>query len=64
VLQWSDLGAALAIVCVIEGMMPFLNPAGMRRLLGRFAAMTDRELRVGGFLVMLTGIVILYVVRS
>ena len=63
-LQWSDLGAALAIVCVIEGMMPFLNPAGMRRLLGRIAAMTDRELRVGGFLVMLTGIVILYVVRS
>jgi len=63
-LQWSDLGAALAIVCVIEGMMPFVNPAGMRRLLGRIAAMTDRELRFGGFLTMLTGVVILYMVRS
>lgn len=64
VLQWSDLGAALAIVFVIEGMMPFANPAGMRRLLEKIAAMNDRELRIGGFLTMLTGIVILYMVRS
>ena len=27
--------AALAIVCIIEGIMPFLNPSGMKRLLSQ-----------------------------
>jgi hypothetical protein len=62
--NWSELGAALAIVCVIEGMMPFINPAGMRSLLTRIASMTDRELRIGGFCSMLVGVLILFAVRS
>lgn len=63
-LNWSDLGAALAIVCVIEGMMPFINPAGMRALLSKIAAMNDRELRIGGLGSMLVGVLILFAVRS
>jgi hypothetical protein len=63
-LDWADLGAALAIVCIIEGMMPFINPGGMRRLLAHLAALQDRELRIGGLFTMLAGVVILYVVRS
>jgi hypothetical protein len=62
--NWVDLGAALAIVFVIEGMMPFINPAAMRSLLARIAAMTDRELRIGGFFSMLAGVLILFAVRS
>jgi uncharacterized protein len=62
--NWSELGAALAIVCVIEGMMPFVNPSGMRSLLTRIASMTDRELRIGGFFSMLAGVLILFAVRS
>jgi hypothetical protein len=62
--NWVDLGAALAIVFVIEGMMPFINPAAMRSLLTRIAAMTDRELRIGGFFSMLAGVLILFTVRS
>jgi uncharacterized protein len=63
-MDWQDLFSALAIVCVIEGMMPFVNPAGMRRLLARLCDMSDRELRIGGFLSMLVGLVILYMVRT
>lgn len=62
--DWSDLLAALAIVCVIEGVMPFINPSGMKRLLGRIASMEERELRIVGLVSMLVGVAILYLVRS
>ena len=62
--DWSDLLAALAIVCVIEGVMPFVNPAGMKRLLTRMASMEEREMRIVGLLSMLVGVAILYLVRS
>ena len=62
-LNWSELLAALAIASIIEGMMPFLSPAAMRRLLQRLVAMEDRELRLGGLASMLVGLVILYLVR-
>jgi uncharacterized protein len=62
-LNWPELGAALAIASVLEGMMPFLSPSAMRRLLQRLVAMEDRELRLGGLFSMLVGLFILYLVR-
>ena len=62
-LNWSELLAGLAIASVLEGMMPFLNPPAMRRLLKRLVEMEDRELRWGGLFSMIVGLVILYVVR-
>jgi len=62
-LNWPELCAALAIAAVLEGVMPFLSPSAMRRLLQRVAAMEDRELRLGGLFSMLAGLVVLYLVR-
>jgi hypothetical protein len=62
-LNWSELGAALAIASVIEGMMPFVSPSAMRRLLQRLVTMEDRELRLGGLFSMMVGLVVLYLVR-
>ena len=63
-LDWTDFFAALAIVCIIEGIMPFLNPQGMKRLLARLADLEERELRLGGLFSMAVGLVILFLVRS
>ena len=63
-LDWNDLLAALAIVCIIEGVMPFINPPGMKRLLAKLAALEERELRLGGLFSMLIGLAILFLVRS
>jgi len=63
-LDWTDLFAALAIVCIIEGIMPFINPSAMKRLLARMASMEEREMRIAGLVSMLAGLAILYVVRS
>ena len=63
-LDWKDLFAALAIVLVVEGVMPFANPAGMKRTLARLAAMDERELRLGGLFSMAVGVGLLFWVRS
>jgi uncharacterized protein YjeT (DUF2065 family) len=63
-LDWTDLFAALAIVCIIEGIMPFINPSAMKRLLARMASMEERDMRIAGLVSMLAGLAVLYVVRS
>jgi len=63
-LDWTDLLAALAIVCIIEGVMPFINPSGMKRLLSRIASLEDRDMRIAGFISMAVGLTILFLARS
>ncbi len=63
-LAWSDLLAAVAILLVLEGLLPFLNPAGTRRVFMQLAQMADRELRMAGFVSMGLGLVLLFFVRS
>ena len=60
---WSDLLAALALVLVIEGMVPFLNPQSLRRMLETVSQLDDRTLRITGLISMLCGVVLLYIVR-
>jgi len=61
---WSDLLAACALYLVLEGIMPFLNPAAMRRAMQAFAALEDSKLRVAGLTSMLAGAALLYWVRG
>jgi uncharacterized protein YjeT (DUF2065 family) len=63
-LDWTDLIAALAIVCIIEGVMPFINPSGMKRFLSRVSSLDEREMRIAGFVSMAIGVTILFLVRS
>jgi uncharacterized protein YjeT (DUF2065 family) len=60
---WQDLLAALALVLVIEGMVPFLNPQSLRRMLEMVSQLDDSTLRIMGFVSMLFGVVMLYIVR-
>jgi uncharacterized protein len=61
---WSDLLAACALYLVLEGIMPFLNPDGMRRAMQAFAALDDTKLRVAGLTSMIAGAALLYWVRG
>ncbi|HEY9198034.1 MAG TPA: DUF2065 domain-containing protein [Gammaproteobacteria bacterium] len=59
----DDLLAALALMLVVEGILPFLNPAALRRTLESVGQMDDRSLRIMGLMSMLAGVVLLYLVR-
>jgi uncharacterized protein YjeT (DUF2065 family) len=61
--MWNDLFVALALVLVIEGILPFLNPAAMRELQRKMAEMDDKSLRIAGLSSMLVGLALLYLLR-
>jgi uncharacterized protein YjeT (DUF2065 family) len=63
-LQWSDLLAAVAILLVLEGLLPFINPNGTRRVFARLALVSSNEMRVAGCISLVLGLVLLYLVRS
>lgn len=61
--MFNDLLAALALMLVVEGMLPFLSPGGLRHTLQTLGQMDDRSLRIMGLLSMLSGVLLLYLVR-
>ena len=61
--MWSEFLTAIALVFIIEGIMPFFNPAGLRKMFVLVASMEDTKLRFIGLTSMLSGLVLLYLVR-
>ena len=61
---WPDLAAALGLLLVVEGILPFLSPRAIRRALERMIAMDDAALRIAGAASMLAGVVVLWLARS
>jgi uncharacterized protein YjeT (DUF2065 family) len=62
-MMWHDLLAAFGLMLVLEGVLPFLNPSGIRQALLQMTQMEDRVLRLVGLGSMLTGLLVLYVIR-
>ncbi len=61
--MWHDLTVALALLLVIEGILPFLHPGGVRRLLAAVNELRDAQLRFAGLTSMLLGLALLYIVN-
>ena len=61
--MWVDLLTAFSLVLVIEGIMPFINPAGLRKMMVVVAQMDDSTLRFIGLSSMMAGLILLYLVR-
>lgn len=61
--MWQDWLVALALVLVIEGLMPLLHPSGMRRAMMVVASLSDGQLRIMGAASMLVGLAALYVIN-
>jgi uncharacterized protein YjeT (DUF2065 family) len=58
--MWHELLVALALLFVIEGIVPFLAPGMMRRMLLEVSRLDNRSLRVSGLVSMLVGVGFLY----
>ncbi len=55
-----SLWLATALMLIMEGIMPFVNPAAFRRALLQISTMQDSQLRWIGLGSMLIGLAILY----
>ncbi|HEY5643044.1 MAG TPA: DUF2065 family protein [Woeseiaceae bacterium] len=55
---------AVALVLIIEGMLPFISPRGYRQMVAEISRLGDNQIRNIGLVVMLIGVVTLFVVRG
>ena len=60
---WQVLPVAVALVFVIEGMLPFLSPGRWRQMIISVAQMEARVIRNFGLGSMLFGLLLLYLVN-
>ena len=61
--MWEHIIPALALVLVIEGILPFLSPKNWRDAMMQASRLPDGVLRGLGFASMMAGIIILYFVK-
>ncbi len=61
--MWDDLWVALALMLVLEGILPFVNPRGFRKMMQTVSDMDDKALRNAGLFTMVAGLLLLYLVR-
>jgi len=55
----QDLLTALALVLIIEGLLPLLAPAAWQRAMQELSKYNPRVIRIGGIISMLSGAVLL-----
>ena len=60
----NTLLTAIALMLVIEGVLPFLVPTLWRETFRRLIEMSDGQIRFIGLTSMLAGLLLLYLVRS
>ena len=65
---WSELAryvaGAFALYLVLEGVLPFVNPAAAQRLMARLAQTEPKQLRWGGLISMVAGLALLWMARN
>lgn len=61
--MWHDLLVAFALMLVIEGILPFLNPDAMRKILIIVAQTDDQRIRFAGLTSMILGVILLYLLK-
>lgn len=60
--DWNILARALALVMVIEGLLPFAVPSQWRRAVFTVAQMENHKLRLIGLASMVAGLVLLQLI--
>ena len=62
-MAWGDLFSAVALVLIIEGIIPFISPNALRNTYKRIAEMGDETVRISGLVSMIAGVILLALVR-
>jgi len=61
--MWREIGIAVSLMLVIEGIIPFLYPGRWRQLVATLADIDNATLRLIGLGTMIAGIVLLYLIN-
>ena len=59
----NELLTAFALLLILEGIIPFLNPEGLKKMFAMALQQDDSTLRFMGLSAMIVGLVLLYIVH-
>ena len=62
-MYWQEILTAIALVLVIEGILPFVGPGKYRELVAQIARLGDNQIRTFGLTSMIAGLLLLFIVR-
>ena len=60
----NDLLLVLALVLILEGLMPALNPGGWTRMIEQISQLPERTIRIGGMVMIVAGFVLFQIARA
>ena len=61
---WTEILTALALVLVIEGLLPFASPGRYRQMVAQIVGLSDNHIRSVGLAVIVIGLLLLFIVRA
>ncbi|MBL10713.1 MAG: hypothetical protein CL402_09415 [Acidiferrobacteraceae bacterium] len=61
-MNWGDLGIGIALVFIIEGLLPFVSPSRYKNMLDIVSRTSQSRIRVGGAICMVFGVLLLYLI--
>jgi len=62
--MWNELLVAAALMLVLEGLLPTLNPKAFKKTMLEAAKMNDQQLRWSGIITMIIGAIAIYVLKN
>ncbi|ORU93908.1 MAG: hypothetical protein A6F70_07030 [Cycloclasticus sp. symbiont of Bathymodiolus heckerae] len=62
-MAWGELFSAVALVLILEGIIPFMSPGALRKTYQRLLEADDRTVRISGLISMIAGVILLTLVR-
>ncbi len=60
-LVWEDLVALIAVIFIIEGLLPFVSPHLWKDMFRRLIGMSDGQVRFIGLCSMMIGLLLVFV---
>ncbi len=60
----TEIFTAVALVLILEGMLPFISPRKYRQMVAEIARLGDNQIRNIGLVIMVIGVVVLFIVRG
>jgi uncharacterized protein YjeT (DUF2065 family) len=58
--EWQALAAGFAFYLILEGIMPFFNPGGFKRMLAASQFLSEGQLRSFGAVMLILGLILLF----
>jgi len=62
-MDWQGLGIGFAFYLILEGILPLMNPQGLKQTLLQILQVSENTLRIFGAISICCGVLLLYAIK-